>query len=59
MRWHLLDTRGVQYKPKKRWGGGGVDNRRLYEWRRLLDHKLISMLSFDVSISGSIFKTNQ
>ena len=62
MRWHLLDTRGVQYKPKKRGGGGGgggVDNRRLYEWRRLLDHKRITMLSFDVSISGSIFKTNQ
>lgn len=43
----------------KRRGGGGVDNRRLYAWWRLLDHKLISMLSFDVSISGSIFKTKQ
>ena len=65
MGWRLLDKgcsleRGVQYKPKGGGGGGGgVDNRRLYEWRRLLDLKLISMLSFDVSISGSIFKTNQ
>ena len=65
MGWRLLDkgcslARGVQYKPKSvEAGGGGVDNRRLYEWRRLLDLKLISMLSFDVSISGSIFKTNQ
>ena len=64
MEWRLLDKRcslerGVQYKPKSVGAGGGVDNRRLYEWRRLLDHKLISMLSFDVSISGSIFKTNQ
>ena len=59
MGWRLLDTRGVQYKAKKRRGGDGVDNRRLYEWRRLLDHKRITMLSFDVSISGSIFKTNQ
>ena len=65
MGWRLLDKgcsleRGVQYKPKRVGArGGGVDNRRLYEWRRLLDLKLISMLSFDVSISGSIFKTNQ
>ena len=36
-----------------------MDNRRLYEWRRQLDHELISMLSFNVSISCSIFKTHQ
>ena len=67
MGWRLLDkryslVRGVQYKLKGVGAGGGVggvDNRRLYEWRRQLDHELISMLSFNVSISCSIFKTNQ
>ena len=60
MRWRLLDKgcsleRGVQYKPKRVRTEAGVDNSCLYEWRRLLEHKLLSMLSSDVSISGSIF----
>ena len=65
MGWRLLDkrcslVRGVQYKPKSVGAGAGaVENRRLYEWRHQLDHELISMLSFNVSISCSIFETNQ